>query len=221
LTTQRRFDYAEITMPKRTLALIVGLILLTIILLFAATRIDQTPQQKPSPQPSVSPQPTLTPTPPAYTTLEISPNPVTLPSNGKGSVQVLIDTNQNVVNGVQLEVSYDPKAITNVIMTEGTFFQNPQVIWSTVDSKNGRISQAQVLQPSQSGIKGKGVVATITFSKVPGTLMSQTQLQFLPKTKTSQSGIDASVLKTSAGTTIYLGTPSANTVPLTQTVPTQ
>lgn len=195
-------------MPKRTLALIVGLILLTVILLFVALRGGLPTQQKPTPQPTGAPEMTVTPTPPAYTTLQLSPNPVTVTANGTGTVQVMIDTNQNVATGVQIEIAYDPKAITNVVVTPGTFFQNPLIIpsWNKVDQQNGRISHAQVLTPAQSGVKGKGLVATITFSKVTGTASSQTELQFLPKTAVTQSGVNPSVLKTSTGATVNLGT---------------
>ncbi len=194
-------------MPKRTLALITGLILLTIILLFAATRTSQPPLQK-TPTPSAPPL-TLTPTPPAYTTLELSPNPVNLSKNAKGTIQVLINTDQNVATGVQMELSYDPSALTNIQVTPGTFFQNALIVpqWNKIDTINGRISHTQVLTPAQSGVKGKGIIATITFTKLPGTTLTQTSMQFLPKTEVTQSGITPSVLKASTGTTIYLSTP--------------
>jgi hypothetical protein len=200
-------------MPKRTLALIVGLLILTVVLLFAATRTSLTPKPQPTTQPSVAPQMTVTPTPPAYTTLELSPNPLTLPPSGLGSVQVLINTEQNTASGIQLELSYDPKALTNVKIVPGTFFKNPQLLplWNTIDTKNGRISHAQVLLPSQDGSQGKGIVATITFNRLPGTTLSKTSIEFLPKTAVQQAGINPSVLKTSVGTTILLGssTPAA------------
>lgn len=197
-------------MPKRTLALITGLILLTIILLFAATRTSQPPVQK-VPTPSVPLVATLTPTPPAYTTLELSPNPVNLSTNAKGTIQVLINTDQNVATGVQMELSYDPSALTNIQVTPGTFFQNALIVpqWNKIDTINGRISHTQVLTPAQSGVKGKGIIATITFTKLAGTNLSQTSMQFLPKTAVTESGISQSVLKTSTGTTIYLSTPTA------------
>lgn len=199
-------------MPKRTLALIIGLVLLTVILLFAATRSDNKPAQQ-QPQPSTAPVTSPTPTPPAYTTLNLAPNPVTVTANGTGTIQVLIDTQQNVATGVQLELSYDPKAITNVVVTPGTFFQNPLIIpqWNKVDPQTGRISHAQVLQPAQDGVQGKGIVATITFSKVAGTPLTTTTLEFMPKTAvtTTQSVTTSSVLKTSTGATINLSTPAA------------
>lgn len=209
-------------MPKKTLALIIGLIVLTIILLFAATRSGQSPKTT-QPTPSTAPAASPSPTPPAYTTLELSPNPVTVLPNGTGSVEVIMNTNENTATGTQIELSYDPKAITNVVVTPGTFFQDPLIIpqWNKVDTQAGRISHAQVLQPSAAGIKGQGVIATIRFTKVPNSGLSQTQIQFMPKTAVTQSGINPSVLKSSTGATIYLGTPVNQAPPSNPTTPVQ
>lgn len=209
-------------MPKRTLALIVGLIVLTIVLLFAATRTGQQQPTQTQPTPSV-PVASLSPTPPAYTTLELSPNPVTVTATGTGKVEININTYQNTATGVQIELSYDPKALRNVVVTPGTFFQNPLIIpqWNKVDKQTGRISHAQVLPPSQSGVKGQGVVATITFSRIPNSGLRETQIQFMPKTAVTQSGISPSVLKSSAGATIILSTQASQTPQTNPTAPIQ
>lgn len=208
-------------MPKRTLALIVGLIVLTIVLLFAATRTGQQPTKtQPTPSiPAVSPSPT----PPAYTTLELSPNPVTLTPAGTGKIEVIMNTYQNTATGVQVELSFDPKAITNIVVTPGAFFQNPLIIpqWNKIDKQTGRISHAQVLPPSQSGVKGQGVVATITFSRILNSGLNETQLQFMPKTAVTQSGISPSVLKSSAGATIILRDQISQTPQSNPTTPVQ
>lgn len=210
-------------MPKLTLALIVGLIALTIVLLFAATRTgQQQPPTQTQPTPSV-PTSSPSPTPPAYTTLELSPNPVTVTAAGIGTVEVIMNTYQNTATGVQIELSYDPKALRNVVVTPGTFFQNPLIIpqWNKVDQDTGRISHAQVLSPAQPGVKDQGVIATITFSKVAGTPLSQTQIEFMPKTAVTQLGISPSVLKSSTGTTINLGTSTNQSLPINKTTPAQ
>jgi len=210
-------------MPKKTLALIIGLIALTVILLFAATRSGQQPKPT-QPTPSTTPAASPSPTPPAYTTLQLSPNPITVSTAGTGKAEILIDTYQNTATGVQVELSYDPKAITNIVMTPGAFFNNPLIIpqWNKIDQQTGRISHAQVLPPSQTGVKGKGVIATMTFSRVPNSGLTQTQLQFMPKTAVTQSGVNPSVLKSSAGTTINLGVTTAQQQPQTNpTVPVQ
>ncbi|MBI2442295.1 MAG: hypothetical protein HYV40_00110 [Candidatus Levybacteria bacterium] len=193
-------------MPTKTLTLIGGLIVLTIVLLFVATRQGTKQPTPPQPQPSLAPAASPTPTPPAYTTLQLSPNPVSIEAGGKGTVQVLIDTHENTITGVQLELSYDPKALTNVVITPGAFFQNPLIIpqWNKVDQATGRISHAQVLTPAQAGVQGKGIVATITFTRATGTPSAQTTLEFLPKTAVTQSGISPSVLKSMSNTTINL-----------------
>lgn len=210
-------------MPKLTLALIVGLIALTIVLLFAATRTgQQQPPTQTQPTPSV-PTSSPSPTPPAYTTLELSPNPVTVTA-GTGKIDVLINTNQNTMSGVQLELSFDPKAITNVVVTPGTLIQNPLILaeLNKIDQETGRISYAQFVQSTQSEFKGQGVIATITFSKVATTPLTETQIEFMPKTTISQTGISPSVLKSSTGTTVNLGTPTTNqAIPVSPTATTQ
>lgn len=209
-------------MPKKTLALIIGLIALTVILLFAATRTGQQPKTT-QPTPSSAPAASPSPTPPAYTTMELSPNPVTVTAAGTGKIEILIDTYQNTATGVQVELSYDPKAITNIVVTPGTFFNNPLIIpqWNKVDPQTGRISHAQVLPPSQAGVKGKGIIATMTFSRVLNSGLAQTQLQFMPKTAVTQSGVNPSVLKSSEGTIINLGTTATQQPQTNPTVPVQ
>ncbi|MEN9407919.1 MAG: Cohesin domain [Candidatus Parcubacteria bacterium] len=209
-------------MPKRTLALIVGLIILTIVLLFAATKTTQEQKTQIAPTPTIATA-SPTPTPPAYTTLELSPNPASIGPTGSGKVDVLINTNQNTVSGVQIELSYDPKALRNIIVTPGTFFQKPLMFpeWNKIDQETGRVSHAQVLLPSQEPIKGKGIFATITFSRVVGSGLSQTELKFMPKTTVTQFGISPSVLKSSTGAIINLGAAQSVQAPQTTTAPMQ
>ncbi len=213
-------------MSKKTLALISGLIVVTI--LFVALAVTQ--NKKASVKQTVLANPT--PTPFAQSVLTLSPNPATL-TNGAGTVNVMLSTAMNEVTAVQLELQYDPKVITNVKVTPGSFFTNPLIFpFNKTDAVNGRVSYSIGIQPSQNALKGEGTVATISFSKVPGTTAGETQLTLLPKSLVSARGVEQSVLKSSQSTTVMLsavtGQPSAasgdammhgGTLPNTQTAP--
>src|SRR6476659_7177711 len=115
-------------MNKKTLALIVGLFLVTCGLLYLALRTP--PYQKPT---------TKAPTPTplsvnAHTLLTLSPVSATesslLVASGQAkttqyTLAVGIDTGGNMVNSVQLELAYDPQELVNVAATPGNFFKQP------------------------------------------------------------------------------------------------
>lgn len=186
-------------MPKKTLGLIIGLALLTVVLLAVALRpLFLNPSTQPTDQATV----TATPTPPAYTMLTLSPNPLSLNST-EGKIEVMVDTRENSLTAAQLEISYDPKFITNVEINPGTFFPDPLTLLNTVDAQNGRVTYALGITPAQAPVKGQGVVANIIFDVVPG-VTGQTQIELLPKTVVTQEGIQASVLKEATGTTIII-----------------
>lgn len=198
-------------MSKRTIALIVILVLITAVL----TSIAISPK-KTAPT-TVTTQNKTTPTvSPAKSILTLYPSNLTI-SSGSGSLDVRIDTRENKVTAVQLELSYDPQMVINPTIVPGSFFANPVVLLKNIDQKNGRISYALGISPSESGIHGIGPVAIISFQTkmTPGT---KTSINFLPKTMVTAEGVMPSVLKTStgatitfvqsAGSTVNVGTPS-------------
>lgn len=196
-------------MSKRTLALIIILVVITGVLVALAV----TPEKKPA-----TPQATVpTPTPAAQTALAFSPNPLTLAS-ASATVDVLVDTQTNPVTAVQLELSYDPKAITSIDVKPGSFFTNPAELLKTIDTKEGKISYALGILPSDNPKKGQGVVATITF-RTSLAVGQPTQISFLPKTLVTASGIASSVLKTYSPPLLILrqsATPSPQSSPSAQ-----
>lgn len=195
-------------MSKRTLALIIVLIIVTSILVALAV----TPQ-KPSAPLTVAP----TPTPAAQTALTFSPNPLTIAS-ASATVDVLVDTQTNGVTAVQLELSYDPKVITSIDIKPGSFFSNPAELLKTIDAKEGKISYALGILPSDVAKKGQGIVATITL-RTTLAVGQPTQISFLPKTLVTASGITSSVLKTYGAPLLILrqnATPSPQSTPSAQ-----
>jgi hypothetical protein len=195
-------------MPKRTIALIVVLILVTVGLLYLALAPKQS-------TPPVT-QPSVTPTPAAQTRLFLSPNPLSVAS-ASGSINVDIDTSENMVTAVQLELIYDPKVLTAVDIASpsaNSFFANPIILLKKIDPLTGKISYALGIPPTGKGVKGNGTVATITFRKlIPS---GQTTVSVLPETQVTAEGVTGSVLKEALGATIILSsTPTSVTNPST------
>lgn len=189
-------------MPKKTLALISGLVLITVVLFVVALRSsEQKSQTDVTPSP-VANQPT--PTSAANSVLSLSPNPVTVASGGTGTVEVLIDTSDNDVTAVQLELSYDPDVVGNVRIVPGPLFANPAVLINKNDQQAGQYTYAFGITPNSSTIQGTGNVATITFT-ARGAAGQQSQLTLLPTTLVTARGVASSVLKVSSGTNVIIG----------------
>lgn len=162
--------------------------------------------QKKAPPSSVVQTPQVQ-VPYAHTTLELSNYPVSL-ATSSGSPVYLLDVNINTeidkVTAVQLELSFDPKAITIVDINPGPFFKNPAQLLKRINPKDGSISYALGIKPGENGITGKGVVAKISYTEI-GQKGNYTHINFLPKTLVSGEGTDKSVLKKSIGALLPLG----------------
>ncbi len=190
-------------MPKKTLGLILGLLATTVLLLFLALRTGKGPLT-PSPVSVLSP----TPTPVVSTVLAFSPNTVTLDQTGRGTIDVSIDTGENAVAAVQLEIAYDPKILRNVTIQQAGLFQNASPLKNSVDTNTGRITFIMGITPAQAKtpIKGKGSIATITFTQAATTIDGITKMSILPKSQVGDfyTGQGHSVLKSTGDATITL-----------------
>lgn len=206
-------------MSKKTLALISGLVLVTVVLFVIALKSNQSTQEGPKPTEAMKPAPTVSV---AHSVLSLSPNPVTVAPGGVGKVSVNIDTSDNPVTAVQLEISFDPKSISNLQVETGPLFQNSVVLIGNNSATNktanqtGKFTFAFGRTPGQAPITGTGVVATISFSALPGAKSSQ--LTLLPNTLVTARGVASSVLKSSTGTQVIVGTGGV-ALPQTQSSP--
>lgn len=182
-------------MPAKTLILIIILAAAAILLLSFA--LKQKNIQLPN-------QATQVKESPAHTTLSISSNPKQLSTTYTDDIT--IDTGSNMVTGIQLELTYDPKVLTAVDVTPGTFFENSNVLIKKVDSVNGRITYAVGVSLGEKGKSGKGVIASLHFSLIPGLkLPVATVISFLPKTQVSAQETIESVLKDTSNANLTLG----------------
>ena len=193
-------------MPKRTLLLIVVLILVTVGLVWLS--VYTVPQPK---APTPTKKPAVVPFAKTTITLSSSPSAVTNELN-LYSLDTQISTGDNKITAVQLEISYDPKALTNVDILPGDFLNDPIVLLKNVDEKNGRISYAIAIKMGQAAVSGNGSIAKIEFSPLEGSNLTTTSINFLPKTKVSAEGQSKSVLKSALGTIIDLVKLSPQTI---------
>lgn len=185
----------EINMSIKTILLIGILTIATAALVFIAISPKQ-PQETPLPQLVTKPSPT----PVAQTTLALMPNPLII-SSPSGSLDVTIDTGNNNVTAVQLELSYDPKILSNVSIANPAvngFFDSPTELLKKIDVKKGTISYAIALDPTKPAQRGSGIVATLKFRAALGT----TQVTFLPQTLVTAEGISVPVLKSATDATV-------------------
>lgn len=198
-------------MSKKTLALIIFLFLVTCTLLYFSLRT--TPQ---------STQP-LGPTPTpisvnAHTLLSMNAASATESSKtAQYTVAVKIDTGDNPVNSVQMELAYDPQALTNVTLAPGTFFTQPNVLVNNINTTDGRISYALTEQIDLPGKKGTGTLALVSFNIAPTFTGKTTTLTFLPKTAVAADKVMESVLKKTTDYTVTLQTattPTASVSPV-------
>lgn len=204
-------------MSKRTLFLIFALFVIAFVLLMTAF-------YKPSTKPSLPTQTLPTPKIALEQTILAFGEPVVTISSSASkleySLPINITTGTNSVTAVQLELQYDSSVLTNVSIIPGTFFNNPVALLNKIDLKTGRISYAFGISPSDSGIKGSGVVANLIFETNAG-IPQQTSILFLPKTLVTAEGITQSVLRATNNIELIVGektsTPSAPPIsPLNQ-----
>ncbi len=188
-------------MPKKTLALIAGLVIVTLVLFVIALRTGQQPKAPSVPQVAIHPTAAV----PAHSVLQLDPNPLTVAPGRQGSVNVMIDTSDNKVTAVQLELGYDPNIISYVKITAGSFFPNPVVLINKNNPITGRYTYAFGIAPGAKPIAGKGVVATVTFFAKTTAIGKSTQIGLLPTSLVTAQGIAQSVLKSETGTVVTIG----------------
>lgn len=190
-------------MSRKTIALVVGLLLLTVLLVAIAM---QTARPTTTTPPQDTTEQTPSPALEAKTRLFMSPNQVTLSGN-TANITVMMDAQDNPVTAVQLEISYDPKVLSFVSVTPSGAFAEGVPLLNTIDRRNGRISYAIGLSPQQaaSALTGESEVASLVFNRVGSASDSaSTEVTFLPKSLVSATGISQSVLKESTGATVLL-----------------
>lgn len=205
-------------MPRKTTILILILTTVTGILLFLAVSEGKKPQP---------PQTTVAPTKKqVQKTAKVffSPQNIDLSSGTAfptSTVDVLIDTGNQEIVGVQVEAQYDPKSLTslklNPALDQVSFFgPNAVVLFNDINETTGRISYAVAIPPQEQTKKGVGKIATVSFSKA-FSAQGITTISFLDKTIVTILGENESVLKESLPLNIILSSQTQLLTPLPAT----
>lgn len=186
-------------MSKTTIALLIILLLFIGLLVFIMYGKQQNPIITLITKPLIS---RLTP---AHVSLSFSGNEQTVTPGETITLTVLIHNPDPHPNVIQLELGYDPSAITVDTISPGTFFTKPVVALQNIDPVAGRISYA--LRCPASTTPGTPIdcvntssakVATFTISVNPYTIQNSTSLSFFPKTVV-RTGTGRDLLKKTQG----------------------
>lgn len=193
-------------MPKKTTILILILAVITGLLVFLAIRETQPKNTATAPVEKI-----VVPTKAVPKTAVLSFSPTTLDLSTTSTptpVDIVLDTGTSQVTGVQLEITFDPNAVTNLKISspDNSLFGGKTdniVLINDVNLSTGRVSFAVAATPGKS-VKGVGKIATLTVQKTFGTDMNTSQIGFLDKTMVVMPGINDSILKSSTPLTIQL-----------------
>ncbi len=201
-------------MHKQTIILIVILAVVTGVLVFLAVTNQNVLKKN---QSKVVPTAKV-----VEKTTKVFFNPTSVSvSSAPISTDIMIDTGGSKIAGVQAELQYDPKAITNVKVnpasdTTGFFGPSATVLFNDVIQASGRISYVIAISPGESGKSGVGKIGTITFTKSPTATSSSTTINFLDKTLVSVLDANDSALKETVPLQItFSNAAPVRTVPLT------
>jgi hypothetical protein len=187
-------------MPIRTIILILVLTALTGILVVLAINNERQAATDTQPSRAVDITPTLEKT----GVIEFTPATVVLASgSGRTTVDVSVDTKEHMVDGVQLELLYDPAVLSNVSITvpQDNFFGESgefSNILNEVDSERGRVSYWLGISPIAQSKKGEGVIAQLSFTVNPNADVSQTAIEVLDRSMITETSTHTSILATPA-----------------------
>ncbi len=177
---------AQTGVPLKTIILIVVLAIVAVSLVYVAFFTNNSPlRQIIEKQREVKN--------PAQTILTIDENARDEETNEYYSI-VTVNTGENNINGVQLELYFDPTLLRNVTVTPLDFFPQSVELLKKIDQTNGRISYALTVSPGESAVNGKGNLVKISYTPI-GSAKISSVINFLPKTEVSGEGTAASLLK--------------------------
>jgi hypothetical protein len=166
-------------MHNKTLMLIGVLALITVILLGLALYVGL--PSKPGGQKQVA---VIKTTLSALTPVATSANVYT--SN------ITLTTERGKTTAVEIELSYDPKVLSNVDIKPGPFFSNPTILSKKIDAVNGKVSYILGIGLGQYPVDGNGTIAILSFT--PLLKSGIATLVLLPKSEVTVAGTRPSIL---------------------------
>jgi general secretion pathway protein D len=123
-----------------------------------------TPQGAPAPAPSTQPQGTAAVSPAGPATFSFDPATISQAKGSTFAVNVLLTGAQNAFS-VPLQISYDPKMLQVVNVSNGGFLSHDGQAVALVhrdDDTSGTLQITATRPPGASGISGEGTVVTLT-----------------------------------------------------------
>lgn len=178
---------------NKTLILVVGLIILTLVLLAITLTVKR------SSLPSLSKDDAKNMQDIAHTTLTVSSDVQTASAAGTYQTDINVEPNGNKVTGVQLELSYDPKVITVTDIKPGSFFPKPTVLDKVIDTAAGKAILTVGTSFGADAITDNGQVAILTFKK---TGEGNVVINILPTSLVTDSRYRQSVLNSAVSADI-------------------
>lgn len=205
-------------MSVRTTLLIIILILTTLFLFYLALKNKQSFSTNKNVPSSLQPAPVTTVPVQKETAqraqLSFLPTLVRFSNDTtteSAQVDIVLDAQNHLVSGVQLELSFDPLAISNIAITSPSdtqFFGNKDeylTLLKEIDYKNGRISYALGIAPGQMAKKGIGKLATLSVTPNRAFKNPSSEISFIEKTMVTEFGRYGSVLDKTTPLTIQFG----------------
>ena len=126
-----------------------------------------------------------TPQPIPTHSLFFSPKNMLVTPGQKNTITIVLTLDEHETTKslkiIQMEIAYDPTALSDVVVQPGDLFTNSSLLLNIVNSKIGRISYAFEVKQDASP-KKTGTAAIITFTPLPSFSGGETNLSFLPKT---------------------------------------
>lgn len=183
-------------MPGKTLALIGVLVVVALILIGLAIRNSQTKYTLPTAQ--VTPAPTIAKT----ASVGFSPATLTVTTataSAPQTVDIVADTGGEPATGVQVDIVYDPKVITNVQLLapnpDNSLFGaagSYATLFRNLNPTAGTVFYAVAINPGGTQVNGMGSVGQLQFTVVAGTQTAQ--ISYGARTLVTRAGVPDSVL---------------------------
>lgn len=118
---------------------------------------------------------------------------------------IYLNSHQNLINGAQIELLYDPQILHNVNLTPAPnnfFGKDYTVLLEEVREEFGRATFAIEENPGRTPKQGNSPVALLSFQAVSENPVQTTTISFLNKSTATNNMVETSLLKSTQALTI-------------------
>ena len=143
-------------MNKRTISLILGIVVLSLGVIFGVILVgqDQDFREKAAPA----------------TTITLNSSDPSPAVGEQFTISANVDSGENEVIAAELYFEFDPTKIEILDVVNGSFFLNPEVIGPTIDNSNGNVDYVTFILPGSDSVTGVGTLVNLSIrAKAPGT----------------------------------------------------